>query len=195
MNSNPEQEKKQLRKLLREQRQSVFPADRSALDRSINQHLLNLIEEKSLQTIAAFWPNNGEPDMRPSLNHLFEQGKTCALPVVGKPGQMGFHRWQPGVPMESNRYGIPEPVNGAEIQIRDIDLISLPLVAFNRHGLRLGMGGGYYDRALQEIAQQPNPLRVGIAYGLQEHSEIPAEDWDISLHGVITETGWFTCHS
>jgi 5-formyltetrahydrofolate cyclo-ligase len=55
------------------------------------------------------------------------------------------------------------------------------------------MGAGFYDRALQQFAQENSPLRVGIAYQLQQVPRLPAEPWDIRLHGVLSESGWFEC--
>ena len=51
---------------------------------------------------------------------------------------------------------------------------------------------GYYDRCLQSSRELPTPLRVGIAYSLQEIDPIVENIWDIPLHGVVNEHGWFT---
>jgi len=66
------------------------------------------------------------------------------------------------------------------------------LVAYDLQGNRLGMGAGYYDRELESLRDSTTPLRIGIAYSLQEVSLLPKDDWDISLHGVVNESGWFT---
>ena len=69
----------------------------------------------------------------------------------------------------------------------------MPLVAFDQAGNRLGMGGSFYDRAFQPFAQNPRPMRMGVAYDDQECTEIPLDPWDIRLHAMLTEEGWFTC--
>ena len=71
-------------------------------------------------------------------------------------------------------------------------MLLIPLVAYDCNGNRLGMGSGYYDRHLESIRDQPAPLRVGIAYSLQKIDPIEENDWDIPLHGVVNEHGWFT---
>ena len=92
--------------------------------------------------------------------------------------------------MKKNRYGIPEPTGTGMVQVPEIDLVLLPLVGWDRFGSRLGMGAGYYDRALQPFAQSDRPLRVGVAYRVQQVEKLPAEPWDIQLHGMLTESGW-----
>ena len=68
----------------------------------------------------------------------------------------------------------------------------MPLVGYDHLGNRLGMGAGYYDRHLESLRNSSLPLRVGIAYSLQEIESLKQNDWDIPLHGVVNENGWFT---
>jgi 5-formyltetrahydrofolate cyclo-ligase len=68
----------------------------------------------------------------------------------------------------------------------------MPLVGYDRFGNRLGMGCGYYDRCLESLRDLAAPLRVGIAYSLQEIDPLDKNTWDIPLHGVVNERGWFT---
>ena len=65
----------------------------------------------------------------------------------------------------------------------------MPLVGFDRHGNRLGMGGGYYDRTLSfmSMKKSPAPQLVGLSYSFQELPKIVAQDWDIPLDYVVTE--------
>jgi len=79
--------------------------------------------------------------------------------------------------------------------LQDIDLILIPLVGWDETGGRLGMGAGFYDRVLQPFAQSDTPIRAGVAYQLQKVRAVPVEPWDIRLHMVLSETGWFTCRS
>ncbi|MDO7653149.1 MAG: 5-formyltetrahydrofolate cyclo-ligase, partial [Porticoccus sp.] len=66
-----------------------------------------------------------------------------------------------------------------------LDLILLPLVAFDHRGNRLGMGGGFYDRTL---ARQKNFTRlIGLAQSCQETDSIAHQPWDITLHAIVTE--------
>ena len=69
----------------------------------------------------------------------------------------------------------------------------MPLVGWDRRGSRLGMGGSYYDRALQPFTRMPRPMRMGVGYESQESADIPVDPWDIRMHAMLTEKGWFTC--
>ena len=106
---------------------------------------------------------------------------------------MKFQQWSLESTMAENAYGIPEPCGTPEIPLFDIDLVLMPLVGWDQFGARLGMGAGYYDRALHPFANLDSPLRVGVAYQLQRVPRLPAEPWDIHLHGVISDSGWFEC--
>jgi 5-formyltetrahydrofolate cyclo-ligase len=68
----------------------------------------------------------------------------------------------------------------------------MPLVGYDHLGNRLGIGSGYYDRHLESMRNSPLPLRIGIAYGFQEIEPLKQNDWDIPMHGVVNENGWFT---
>ena len=198
---NPEASQKalksRLRKKIREQRRNIRDRERLALDSAINRFLATYIDQFHVRTIAAFWPFDGEPDLLPALHRLERQGIQLALPVIRKASaspSMIFGHWTIGATMEPNHFGIPEPVGTDEILLPDIDLMLLPLVGWDQSGGRLGMGAGYYDRALQPFTNSNAPIRMGVAYQLQKLPLIPAEPWDIRLHVILSESGWAICH-
>lgn len=117
---------------------------------------------------------------------LASQGRQLCLPVViERDAPMIFRRWSPGEPLELDEAGVPAPFPLAEAVVPD--LILTPLLAFDRHGGRLGQGGGYYDRT---FAAMPEVARVGLAYAGQEVEILPVDVHDIPLHGVLTERGY-----
>jgi len=95
--------------------------------------------------------------------------------------------------MKKSGYGIPEPCGSPEIPLSNIDLLLMPLVGWDESGNRLGMGAGYYDRALEPLSQSDAPIRTGVAYQLQKVPGVPDDPWDIRLHMLLTETGLFIC--
>jgi 5-formyltetrahydrofolate cyclo-ligase len=99
-----------------------------------------------------------------------------------------FSQYNPDTVLIPNRFGIPEPVAAApQCAISDLDIIFIPLVAFDEEGHRLGMGAGYYDKTLAGLREQKTrPLLVGLAYELQKANHIPQDAWDISLDMVVT---------
>jgi 5-formyltetrahydrofolate cyclo-ligase len=190
--------KSALRNELRARRTQLDESERQVMDASINHFLTSFIAEHRPATIAAFWAFDGEPGLLPTLELSSRQGTQIVLPVVinspaGK--TLIFRQWSPDTVMKTNSFGIPEPEDTPEVLLSDIDLILIPLVGWDETGGRLGMGAGFYDRVLQPFSQSDTPIRTGVAYQLQKVATVPDEPWDIRLHRVLSENGWFTCRS
>lgn len=189
-------QKSALRARIRQQRRTLDPIEKQRLDNAIQIGLTVLIAELQPACMAVFWPFDGEPDLRPAIELQAIDGIRIALPVI-YPSSAGtamkFRQWSPGTKMINNRFGILEPGGTPDIQLVEIDLMLLPLVGWDSSGTRLGMGAGYYDRILQPFAQSPSPVRAGVGYQLQQVPNLPAEPWDIRLHGVLSESGWQEC--
>ena len=178
------------------QRTGIDKVRRSAFDTSINNALLEYARTSRLSDIAAYLAVDGEPDLSPALRELAQNGVTLALPVVNEVDGRSFitfRKWTQDCSLAPNRYGILEPQGTVEIPLLRFDVVLVPLVGWDRSGGRLGMGASFYDRAFQPFAQNPRPVRMGVAYSAQESREIPTDPWDIPLHAVLTEKGWFTC--
>lgn len=197
MNIEPTQKalKSRLRKEIRDRRRHIDGSVRKQWDEQINRALLEHASQSRPDVVAAFLAFDGEPDLSPSLARLSEQGVTVALPVIQDlPGKsvITFCAWNAEIPLRDNRYGISEPVDSILVPIPEIDLVLLPLVGWDSNGGRLGMGASFYDRLFQPFDGQDNPERVGVAYELQKIDSVPCDPWDIRLHGMLTENGWFT---
>lgn len=190
MSESSSEAKIELRKRLVENRTALPAAQRRRADRQICVHLLRLLDDRDYLDIAAFMPFRGEPDLTPALSALSEAGRRIWMPVVDDE-TMRFRRWTPESATVGNRFGIPEPIEGAECAPRRLELVLAPLVAFSPNGTRLGMGAGFYDRTFGFSRQDPDagPWLVGAAYALQRVDTLPAEPWDVPLGGVITERG------
>ena len=138
---------------------------------------------------------DGEPDLGPLLEQWRAQGVCVALPVIDRQSGLSFREWRADAAVQKNWYGIDESPEGVELAIGDLDVMLVPLVAWDDHGNRLGMGAGYYDRALEPHRASMQPLRVGVAFAAQRAEQLPADEFDVPLHAVVTERGWFTCRS
>jgi len=136
-------------------------------------------------------------DVTPLIALAWAYRKQCYLPVLGlrNSRKMWFAPYQPDTLLINNRFGIPEPQhkNSARLfKAQSLDLILMPLVAFDNKGHRLGMGGGFYDRTLQFLLQRQQwskPRLIGTAYAFQEVPQLDNEPWDVPLHGIATENG------
>lgn len=197
MNIEPDRKalKSQLRSTLRSRRGQVDPVLRRQWDNQINQELLRQILQSSPGVVAAFLSFDGEPDLAPVLPDLDARGITLALPVIQNiPGKstLSFHAWKPGGALKNNRYGIAEPDGTELVPVVEMDLVLVPLVGWDANGGRLGMGASFYDRLFQPFSELEKPTRIGVAYELQKVDTIPCDPWDVRLHGMLTENGWFT---
>jgi 5-formyltetrahydrofolate cyclo-ligase len=183
-----------LRRELRSRRSDLSDSVRTSHDETIGLQVLQIINSRRAERVACYWPFNGEPDLTPVYKRLIANGLELALPVIsGKNDhRMQFHSWREDTELGKNRYGIFEPQKTAPVALSSVDMLIMPLVGYDRFGNRLGMGAGYYDRCLEPLRDSSAPLRVGIAYSLQEIDPIDKNKWDIPLHGLVNERGWFT---
>jgi len=196
---DPMSSKHQLRQRFRRLRGAVSRDQRQSWTPEINRHLLAAHAVRNARTVAAFLAFDGEPDLRFTLTQLHRRGTTVVLPVLPKKSGDGelegqtlrFHRWSPATPLQSNTLGISEPSESAHVPLASVDVMLLPMVAYDRSGSRLGMGAGWYDRTLGN--SNSRPLLAGVAWSLQCAPSVPIDPWDVPLDAIVTEDGWFTC--
>jgi 5-formyltetrahydrofolate cyclo-ligase len=130
-------------------------------------------------------------DTTPIIHALWAAKKNCYLPVVTPAPQksLQFALYTPDSTLISNRYQITEPDAGGKFfSHAKLDCVLLPLCGFDLQGHRLGSGGGYYDRTFAGKLQRDRPVLIGVGYQLQAVAALPADDWDVTLEGVLTET-------
>jgi len=188
--------RQKLRRAFRRLRRALPPEVQAAHSDAVARHFFASGLAWRASTVGLYMANDGELDLAPLADRLLAAGKCVALPVIrGAPGRdphLEFYAWEAHASLQLNRYGIPEPAPGAAfVSAIAIDLMLIPLVAFDRHGTRLGMGAGYYDRLLGALAPGLRPLVVGVAHEVQRSAEpLPAAPWDVPIAGVLTEAGW-----
>lgn len=191
------EQKRHLRTRLRARRRALTVTQQEHAARALARRLSSAPELWRARHIALYWPNDGELDPRPLVERLWRRGKCCYLPVLHPRGgdRLWFVRWEPHTPLRANRFGIPEPDPRHEPRLpaRWLNLVLLPLVGFDRHGGRLGMGGGFYDRTFAfrrgRSTSRRGPTLMGVAHTCQELPRVPGEHWDIPLEAVATERG------
>jgi 5-formyltetrahydrofolate cyclo-ligase len=199
----PEQTKAQLRATLRQRRRKLNAACRARAAESAAAAVAALPDWPRRRRIALYLPADGEFETAAIAGRCRREARELYLPRVNASGHMTFSLWREEAQLSANRYGIPEPPPGAPNRSAgELDLIFLPLVGWDRHGTRLGMGGGYYDRALattgctgHPTSTPLRPLLVGLAYSVQETPRLPAQTWDIPLDFVLTERGLYRCQA
>lgn len=177
------------RQQLRTQRQQLSYKALFQREHQLFRQLIQLPELKQARSIAAYWPSKGEISLIKTLDYFQQQGKQIYLPRMQSQKHMTFHPYCPRSALISNTFGISEPYSRRQKALRQVDVVLLPLVGFDSRGNRLGMGGGYYDRALAFLQQQnwrKKPLLIGIAHDFQQLDTIASESWDIPLSLIVT---------
>jgi 5-formyltetrahydrofolate cyclo-ligase len=181
--------KAQLRSALRKRRNSLAPAKQLAAALALTQTVARLPVWTAAQCIALYLAADGEIDTRPVERIAREQGKQVYLPVLAEDNRLRFAHWAADELLARNRFDIPEPpVAASHCKISDLDIVFLPLVAWDRRGGRLGMGGGFYDRTLSGNA---GPLLVGLAHDCQRIEAVPRDAWDIDLDYIATDVALY----
>jgi 5-formyltetrahydrofolate cyclo-ligase len=135
--------------------------------------------------VAGFWPIGTEIDVRPLLTALHERGHVCGLPMAHRGQPLTFHRWRPNDRLVRGRFDIQVPDHNTPTI--DPDVLLVPLLAFDSSGMRIGYGGGYYDRTIPAIRARKALLTVGIAYAAQEVERVPTDKFDQRLDWMVTE--------
>ena len=173
-------------------RNAAFAARKEAhgenLDAEANAQLNAFLKgEDHGAAIAAYMPIRTEVSPLPAMTKAHGRGQRVCVPVVIEAGApLEFHEWTPQAEMVEGAFGAMIPKD-AVILLPDI--IIAPLVAFDMSGYRLGYGGGFYDRSLEQLSEIKKVQVVGFAYSAQELMMVPREETDYPLDAIITERG------
>jgi 5-formyltetrahydrofolate cyclo-ligase len=172
-------------------RGTVTPEQRSAAGEAARQLFITNPLFDTSESIACYFSQDDEFDCTPLIQEIWRCGKKCYLPVLSseRKKELEFIAYRPRDPLRLNRYKIFEPEKGARVTAKELQLVIVPLVAFDEYGHRVGMGGGYYDCtfAFKRERKASMPYLLGLGYELQKTSALPAHVWDVLLDGVLTE--------
>ena len=186
-----------IRKHMRALRNQLSPQQQLAEAKKLSQLLFSLPAMQRAQNIAVYLANDGEIDPIVFSERALYRGKNCLLPSMHqlKKGHMEFGPYH-GKRRE-NQFGIAEPDGkfNTMLQGKQLDVVLMPLVAFDAQGGRLGMGGGYYDRTFEFLQKSgvQKPKLIGLAHEFQQVAELPIESWDIPLDAIVTSKGIIKC--
>ena len=184
-------DKSTLRREMRAQRQALsFHEARKAAQRLLRLALRHRLLRA--QRIGFYLPMGEEIDLLPLLNVALWRNKASYLPVIPPRGarRLWFSRIGERDTWYQNRFGIFEHTALERRRAPQLDLLFVPLVAFDAQGHRLGMGGGYYDTSLAHLRTRRlfrKPKLIGVAYDFQRVEALPSEPWDVALDAVLTD--------
>lgn len=180
---------KQLRRQLRQQRRATSVRQQRTAGKAVLQHVQQHALLVAQQKIGIYLNAFGEVDTAPLINWCFKQHKQVYLPKVRHFDQkllwlrVSRRQWQ-NYRFHRHSLGMQQPHHQRGIAVRQLDVLIMPLLGFDKTGTRLGMGGGFYDRTL--AGGGLHPFRLGIAYDFQQVCHLPRNPWDQALDAVAT---------
>jgi 5-formyltetrahydrofolate cyclo-ligase len=186
-----------LRAELRARRRAVPPAERAAAARRAARNADRALRLVAGERVALYCALPFELDAAPLIALAQRRGCSIYLPRIDRRrSSHGMRFVALGGELKENHLGIGEPVGAQLIAARWLDLVFLPLVGFDAGGVRLGTGGGFYDRALafrQLRSVWHKPRLVGFGYAFQQLERLAAAPHDVLLDAVVTDGGFIRC--
>ena len=182
-----------LRKHLRAQRRSLGTADHRYRSRLAAKAVAGMPMFRSGKRVALYLPFDREADTAALIAAARRRGVRLFLPVIVDRRHSRIRFYPLEGKLKRGVFGIAVPSSQASpTASRWLNLIVIPLVGVDALGRRLGMGGGFYDRALEFRRRRqswPGPRLVGLAFDCQRTESSFAEPWDVSLDSLATESG------
>ncbi len=184
------------RQYFRRQRKNLSVTQQNKHAFALSRHIALFLRLSRVKNVAIYLPTDGELSPLSLLLSLRHKKINFFLPVLSQLSFQGlqFATYNDETIFKPNKFNINEPVVNARSLKRasELDIIFLPLVAYDLNGNRMGMGGGFYDRALQirqRRRQWKKPMLIGLAHTVQQAKLIESEQWDVPLDGIATEKG------
>lgn len=168
-------------------RKAAFARRRAAHEADIGAaaaRLREVLAHHRGAVLAGYMPIRTEIDPLPAMEEAAAHGPVCVPVITGAGAPLKFARWTPRCAMTDGPFGARIP---AAAEFVTPQILIVPLVAFDRTGGRLGYGGGFYDRTLEELRAGEGALAIGFAYAAQEAGDLPLEPTDEPLDMIVTE--------
>jgi 5-formyltetrahydrofolate cyclo-ligase len=177
--------KKDLRTQFLDLRRRASQATLSDASLRIANNALTLpIWDREVYHIFLHSPQKKEVDTQPLISLLQGKDKEIAVPKIATGNLLEHFLLTDNTLLKPNKWGIPEPVNGIPVSPSQIDVIFVPLLAFDRSGHRVGYGKGFYDRFFAECRE--NSLKIGVSLFEAVDEISDAGKYDIPLDYCLT---------
>ena len=175
--------KNSLRESMLEKRNSLGKAEIAERSKKIKENLFSLDEFKKSKVVMFYVSFNNEASTHDMIKESLKT-KTIIVPKLAN------NEIEPSIMMDfdqlipSGKFGILEPIEAMKINIKNIQIITVPGIAFDKDGHRLGFGFGYYDKFLAKV---PKALKIGLAFDFQIANQIPKEAHDAPVDLIVTD--------
>ena len=176
-------EKKKLeRDTFRNLRAEISQKQRDNVEKNVKLYVDSLIKEnKKIGYIAIYWPLKNEVDIR-NLKEKF----SLALPRCNDKKELLFYPWD-GNSLTKDSEGILSPKNSFSLTYKKISLIFVPCLSVDKNLIRLGYGGGYFDKLRSDKNWRNVPCVGVLTSDCVSSKPLTKAEWDVPLSGFITE--------
>ena len=183
-----EKKQKKLRDSYRQKRISIPSKDRTILHSKITRALLTNATLERCETVAAYLNLPSEVNLSEFILKAQKRGQSVCVPVVDATKRVMEFR---DLPVDFERQDRNEEdlvlLTQKKRKLNELDCALIPLLVFDSHGNRIGMGGGYYDKFFEN--SKTRPLLIRIAYELQKAEKIIPQEWDVRMDMIASEQG------
>ncbi|WP_332450536.1 5-formyltetrahydrofolate cyclo-ligase [Methanoculleus sp.] len=180
------QTKAALRERAKEARFLLSPSQIAEYSSNITERLLDILD--GFATVMVYAAKAPEVETAGLIADLNRRGVQVVVPIIERETHTLRLSYLPDPSLLiPSTFNVPEPV-GHELPARpeDVEVVILPMLAFDAEGNRLGYGAGYYDRFL---CRYPHPQKIGIAFSCQQAESIPTDQNDVKMDWIVTEKG------
>ena len=179
--------KKEVRQIVRERQKNTDPDWIAESSEVVQQRVVELSEFVAAEVVGCYMAMEVEVQTTVVIEKCRHEGKAVCVPVLCREtGIYRLMRMDEGISLVPGPLGILEPERGEWLDIDKIDLILVPGLGFDRHGGRVGHGGGHYDRMMSGAGV--SLCKVGVSFESQMFDRILMEENDISMNIVVTES-------
>jgi len=180
-------EKRRIRRRAVARRREIAPVDAADAAERICRRLFSAFEFDARERVGLYAALPDEVPSRPLFDALVGAGVECLFPRVVDAGPLDFARVRRWEDLRVGTFGVLEPdASAPSASFAAEDLVIVPGVAFDRSGVRLGWGGGYYDRSFPP-GGGPAVMLCGMAYEMQIEDSIPTTSHDRGMDAIVTE--------
>ena len=184
--------KTSLRKEKIQERDSISKKERDLAEKKTASLFMDMFSELKFKKVSIYIPIHNEVPTNRIIQLIIGSNTKCFLPVINQDlnnKNMRFAEFNHETALVKNKFDISEPISGTFENASQLDLVVIPLVAFDNEGFRLGMGKGYYDFTFGTSKINRKPLFWGLSYDFQKTDSCYPEDHDLKMEAVICPSG------
>ena len=184
--------KTSLRQEKLKERDLITLEDIELAEEKITSLFIQAIGSLNVNKVGLYISVGNEIPTKGIIQYLLKSLIQCYVPVINPDlnlRKLRFAEFHSDSSLTKNKFNIFEPKNKIFVNYSEIDLVILPLVAFDDKGYRLGMGNGYYDSTFPIKEMKNCPLLWGLSYDFQKTESCCPEDHDLIMNTVITPSG------